>query len=109
MDITIKKQKEFPVWWLRLSKILIIASACNTLFCLFGSWAVNAASFGKYDLGGAIIFAMFTAYSFAASLILIIISAIGIVTGILYKYPAKLYTAMFFISLSPVIYFYFIR
>lgn len=99
-----KQTLKNPQWWQYLTWFLLVATIADVFMCFFNSWAVNAESIGKYNLGNAIGFAFLFAYSLYASVGLLLCAVAGMAAGYLLGYPIRKFMLMAVIALAPLVY-----
>jgi len=86
-----------PKWWRYFAKILLIITIIVVLLYFYGFWRIR-----NHSEEGDIILAFYLTYLFGASIGLTLLAAIGIVTGLFFKYTLSDYVVMAIISLAPI-------
>ncbi len=96
---------EIPKWWQVSAKLLlyvtfgvVFVGTMSLLFAVTGS-------FSTYDFAGLYSYGIIFILLWYASLGLVLLAIIGMVTGFFLKYPLRQYVLMFIISLMPTLLF----
>ena len=89
-----------------LAYLILGASVVVPGLFFFGKWAVNAESFGKYDLGYGIFFSIAVASLIYISLGLAFLNFLVALINFLRHRPARRYLLAMIITLLPIIYLF---
>lgn len=98
---------QFPSKFEKFFQYLVLSvSAAISILCFFSKWAINAESFGKYNLGYAISFAFLLAYLIYFSLGMAFLSFTVMIINLLRHRSVRVYLWATIVVLLPISYLF---